>query len=423
MNLSDINRWWIEKRVPTELIGKKREALNEVLPLFEKRQILLIEGIRRVGKTTLMYQLIDHLIKKGISPYNILYFTFDIATMSPEDILKQYANALKKNLRKDKIYVFFDEIQKYDNWWDKIKILYDIYPNIKFCLSGSVSTLLKKKSRESLAGRVFTYLLNPLSFPEFLHFRNVEIDYNRIELFEDLLNAEIAQYLKTSGFIEAVLEQDESIIRKYFLETVFERIVYKDIPTVFGIEEPELLREIFKIISENPGAIIRFNSLASDLKRDRRTIERYISYLKNAFLVFQLSNYSSNMLTARKKNKKFYPSYTSFSYATTQSMIIDEALLGKMVEGAVASKLNAKFFYRNSRGNEVDIVYTKQREIIPIEVKFRNSIEKRTVKILKQFMKEFNCNRGIIISKHKKDTVETEVGTIHIIPFAEFLLT
>lgn len=424
MNLSDLNRWWFDKKVPAEFIGRRRDALNEVLPLFERKQILLIEGIRRVGKTTLMYQIIDDLIKRGISPFNILYFTFDISVVSPEDILKEYRNTvLKKDLRSEKIYVFFDEIQKFEEWWNTIKVLYDIYPNIKFCLSGSVSTLLKKKVRESLAGRVFTYFLKPLSFPEFLRFRNVKIDYNRMDLFEDLLAAEIVHYLKTSGFIEIITEQDDTIVRRYFLETVFERIVYMDIPRTFGIEEPELLKEIFKIISENPGAILHFASLANDLNRDRRTIEKYIGYLKNAFLIIQLFNYSPNMLTSRKKNKKFYPSYTAFSYVTTPNMLVKDAFLGKMVENVVASELNAKFFYRDPRGNEVDIIYAEQGEIIPVEVKFRNFIEKKAIKLLTRFMKEFKVNKGIIISKHEKNVIETEVGMVHVIPFVEFLLT
>ncbi len=423
MDLTTLNEWWRTKKVPKELKGKERDALKEILPITKKRQILLIQGIRRVGKTTLMYQIIDYLLSNGVSPYRILYFTFDLSVNSIEKILQEYQKTiLKKDFRNEKIYIFFDEIQKHKNWWNKIKILYDIYPNVKFFLSGSTSVLIEKNAKESLAGRVFTYHLKPLTFNEFLKFRNVEVNIDRINLFKNILDVELYQYLKTSGFVEVIHEKNDNIIQKYFSETITERIVFRDIPLSFNIDDPELLKELFKIIAENPGAIIRYSSLGNDLKRDRRTIEKYLYYLKASFLITSLYNYSTNMLTRRKKNKKFYPMFTAFSYSLMPNQLNNKAFLEKVIENLVVSEMNARFFYRNPQKEEIDIVYVAKNKPILIEVKYRTRIDSKTIKTMKKFMLQFNVSEGIIISEWSKETVQNKAGAIRVIPLMEFLL-
>ncbi len=217
MDLYLFNEWWRTGKVRDSLKGKRRRALNDALRFLSKRQILLIEGLRRVGKTTLMFQIIDYLLLKGVPPFRILYYTFDEEINSIEEIINLYKREiLKEELSKGKIYIFFDEVQKHKNWWNKIKILYDLYPNIKFFLSGSISTLIEAKSKESLAGRVFTYILKPLCFDEFLEFRKVKVDEERLNIYKDILSIELENYLKTSGFIEVIYKKDEIFIKRYF---------------------------------------------------------------------------------------------------------------------------------------------------------------------------------------------------------------
>ena len=420
MELHLLNEWWRTGKVRNSLKGRKRKALNDALNFLSKRQILLIEGLRRVGKTTLMFQIIDYLLSKGVPPLRILYYTFDEEVNSIEEIINVYKrDILRTDISKDRIYIFFDEIQKHKNWWDKIKILYDLYPNIKFFLSGSISTLIETKGKESLAGRVFTYILRPLEFEEFLEFRGVEVDKERTAIYKDTLSIELENYLKTSGFIEVIYEEDDVFIKRYFKESVFDRILYKDIPYSFNIDEPELLWKIFLIITKNPGMIIRYSELGNELKRDRRTIERYISYLEKSFLLLKLFNYSRNELSRRKKNKKFYPAQTSFSYSMNGN---DRRFIGKLVENLLVSVVQGKFFFRNVYKEEIDIIYKDKERIIPIEIKFRKKLNKGDIRTIKSFSLKFGVKKSIVVSEWDRGIIEENGIKIYIVPCVEFLL-
>ena len=126
----------------------KRSIFKELKKSISSRFIVQIIGLRRTGKTVLMLQLINSLIEDGVDPLKILYFTFDEEITKLDDLLNEFDKIT--DFRKNKVYVFLDEIQKLPNFESQIKIYYDLYPNIKFFISGSMSLFLKKKSRESL---------------------------------------------------------------------------------------------------------------------------------------------------------------------------------------------------------------------------------------------------------------------------------
>ena len=128
--LTLFNDWWITKKVKEGLLKPyKRPLFNEILRYLDDRQILLVTGLRRVGKTTLFYQLIQELVNKGVEPTKILYFSFDEESAEIDDLLKTYREkVLKAEFENTKIYIFLDEIQKTKDWQNKLKIYYDIYP-------------------------------------------------------------------------------------------------------------------------------------------------------------------------------------------------------------------------------------------------------------------------------------------------------
>lgn len=123
--------------------------------------------MRRTGKTTLFYQLIQSLIEQKINPKNILYFSFDESIEELRDLINFYQeNIVKKEIGKErhKYFIFLDEIQKLKDWQNKIKAIYDLYPNIKFFISSSASLNILLDAKESLAGRIFYFNLDILSF-------------------------------------------------------------------------------------------------------------------------------------------------------------------------------------------------------------------------------------------------------------------
>ncbi|MHA1843098.1 MAG: ATP-binding protein [Promethearchaeota archaeon] len=400
---------------------KKRLLFYELLKEIKSKQIIALIGLRRTGKTTILKQLIDHLIKFGkVKREQILFYSFDEEQPKIEDVINEYETKIGKDILKIKktIYIFLDEIQKLGNWQNQIKYYYDNYKNIKFFVSGSSSLFIKKHIRESLAGRIYEFVLRPLNFKEFLIFRDKEEIIKKSRLFQDNLKKEFLVYKKRQ-FIEIVNESEENVSR--YAKTICEKIIYQDIPKIFPIENEDLLMKILKIIASNPGLLSDYGSLSKELGISRTTLSNYFFYLEESFLIKKLYNFSRNMLTSEKKMKKFYLTTTSFFPALDSE--IDET---KLIENLIVSATNAKFFWRTPQKYEVDIILKEKKEILPIEIKYKKLIQKKDVQNLLRFCEKFNIKNAIMITKNELSEKEFKFKDkkikVKFIPAWKFLL-
>ncbi len=415
--LTRFNDWWTANSVNEIFLKEyKRPLFDKILDYIEERQILLVTGLRRVGKTTLFYQLIQKLLDDDVEPSRIIYFSFDQESGNIEEILETYKQkVLKKGFRElDKLYVFFDEIQKSENWQNKIKIYYDLYPNIKFFISGSASVNLERKSKESLAGRIYDFKLKPLSFREFLNFKGLKIQWDNLELYEEKIKPLFFDYLRKGGFPEIIDEEKDEKIRKYIRNSVIEKIIYKDLPVEFGIRDIELLKNLMRMIAENPGMILNYNKLSRDLKRSKKTIIDYISYLEYAMVVKIVYNYRKGFRVSSRKLKKLYLTNTGISFAFVDNFY-EKNFLEKIVENIVISTVNGTNYYRNSY--EIDLIM-KDKTLLPIEVKYGEA----ETKGMKKFLEEFDIKKGIIVTKEIGKEEKYNSGKIIFIPVQNFLL-
>lgn len=400
------NRWWNEK---IGLEFKPRIIYDEIKKYLDARQIIALTGLRGVGKTTLMLKIaLDYQEKKGVK--NVFYFSFDdFKEVRIQEVIDVYAKAMKKDLNKEEYMMLFDEIQKVENWEEQIKRIYDNHRNIKIIVSGSESLFVRKKSKESLAGRCFEFHIKPLKFSEYLHFKNREIE--DIELYKDEIVKEFENFILCSGFPELV-EENEEFISKYIKENIIEKIIYKDITEIFSIREPAIVEEIFKTILYNPGDMINIDALANDLKISRQTVSIYLDYLEKAFLIKKLYNFSRSMRKTQRKLKKYYPT------VLTPEVTNSREIMGKVFETMVVMNLDAEFFWRDAYKNEVDVIKIEKENVIPIEIKY-GKIE---VNPLKLFMKKFKVKKGMILSYETKDMIKWNESEIEIIPFYEYAL-
>ncbi|MBE0478969.1 ATP-binding protein [Candidatus Aerophobetes bacterium] len=424
MNLPTFNHWWRKGEVNQVLKGKPRKILREILPYVQRRQIIILKGLRRVGKTTLLYQIIDHLLKKeNVSPYRILYFSFDEEIENFDDITKTYQReVLREDLldTKERCYLFFDEIQKYEGWPEKLKILYDLYPHLKIFASGSAALTLTRGVKESLAGRFFEFEIEPLDFVEYLAFRKCHYERERINIFKEDILREFDLFLCNSGYIEMMDENNPEIIRRYFQQSIMERVIYRDIPEQFTIRDPEILFRILKIVASQPGMLVEYKSFSSDLNRDQRTISNYFEYLKWSFLVRAVYLFSTNLLTSEKKLKKHYLACPAFSLAL-HGQLSDE-FKSKLVENLFVSALKAKFFFRSLAKEEVDIILPVHRTLLPIEVKYRKRVKREDLSGLKSFMSRYKSDTGYLLSYDLEEEHTFSWGKISIVPAWKFLL-
>ena len=393
MDLYGFNPWWRDGKVPPDLLGRRRKVFGEVSKYFKHRQILLLTGLRRVGKTTLLYQMIDALLSKGTSPYSILYFSFDEMKYDLEDLVKQFEiEVLGTEISKKSVFLFFDEIHKLKDWVSKVKILYDMNPSAKIFLSGSAQIMMWKETRESLAGRFFDFVITPLDFDEYLEFKGVAIDRKRERIFENDLKRHMTAFLRSGGFIEA-LTLDEPTLRKYFKESLLQRVIFIDIPQTLKLDLPDLLEKLLMITASRPGFYLDYKNLGNDLKIDQRTISNYISYLEYALLIQKLYNYSKNLLTSEKKVKRLYLGNTAFTLALNPQ--VEFSLL---IEQFFINSFEARFFVRTPQKEEIDMILIGEKKILPVEIKIKERVGKEDVKKIFSFLERNSLARALLIT-------------------------
>ena len=411
--LEEFNHWWIDGKVDEELaLPFKRDIYPEIEKHLNKRFIVALTGLRRVGKTTTMYQLIQKLIEEKIDKTNILFFSFDETSAKFSEVLETYVEIQKKNFRGEKVYVFLDEIQKCGNWENEIKKHYDLYPKLKFIISGSESLFIRKKSKETLAGRIFEFTLTPFTFKEYLGFKGIKEENFK---YETKIKPLFIQFAENGGFPETFSFENERDTKNYIRALVVDKIVYKDIPLMFKLEDPEFLRVLLELIATNPGMYIDYQSLSKQFGKDRRVIKDYISYLKESFLINILGNYRKGSITTLRKKKRAYPNDTALIYLYKPR--IEEGFFGRVVETLAVNKLKATSFWKNV--DEVDIIYND----IPIEVKYQEKINKEDYRAVLNFMKKFKRKEGIIITKNNEEELRFDEGKIKLIPVWKWLLS
>ena len=249
--LSLLNDWWKSGKVKTELAKKyKRPIFEEAYKLLEKyKEVIILTGLRRVGKTTIIYQIIDRLLKH-VNPQNIIYFAFDYDVVEITSILNIYQKITGFNWKEEKIYLFLDEIQILPNWASQIKLIYDAFPNIHFIVSGSASLQLERQAMNNLTGRHFLIDVPVLSINEYYSLKHDKIISNT-KLFEIDIGLEFESYIR-KPFPELVKIDDEKRIYEYIQESIVSKIVSQDLLQEFNkVNIPMLnsLVEIFFLLS------------------------------------------------------------------------------------------------------------------------------------------------------------------------------
>ncbi|MBU4245755.1 MAG: AAA family ATPase, partial [Nanoarchaeota archaeon] len=213
--LSDWNPWWEHGKVPENLCGVKREKSDEIIHLESMKEIKIITGVRRSGKSTLLYHVIDNLLKKGVAPKDILLINFEdagIAHYTLDEIHERYMSELNPTYS---LHIFIDEVQKKEGWERWIRKKYDLRQAAGFFVSGSSSALLKKEYSTLLTGRNLSLEIFPLDFNEYLQFSGMKIENLKTITLEtqSKISFNLKKYIEFGGFPE-VFFNDESNKRR-----------------------------------------------------------------------------------------------------------------------------------------------------------------------------------------------------------------
>ncbi len=385
---------------------KKRYIFSELFKYLDHKNALIITGMRQVGKTTLMKQLYDKVAEPKLwydfeNPLDLLHFE-NINYDAIYEVLKNEAGAGNK-----RINVFIDEIQNFPEITKIIKYLIDKY-NVKFVVTGSSNYYLKNLFPESLSGRKFLFVLQPLSFSEYLFF-NDKID---IKEKSDVLNLKSSYslldykkyesdyqiYLDYGGFPEVVTTADNST-KKLILKNIFASFFEKDIKVLSDIKDIRELRDLILMLVPRTGNILDVTKISNELEINRVKIYGYLELLQGVFFIRLIPKYSKSVDRTVAGGRKVY-------FADTGLLnIIGKVNDGQLFENAIANQLSfyGDLFYYNKRSiSEIDFILNKE---IAFEVKLKSSVS--DLKKLEKNTTDVGLDQYYLISKNFSETERT----------------
>jgi len=436
------NPWWINKQIP-DVYNKmaKRLYFKLFYPfVIEKniRRALVLMGPRRVGKTVMLFHSIQQLLAEQINPQKIFFIGIDnpiYVHLSLEDIL----NLCKQSLNQDNLngcYVFFDEIQYLKDWERHLKVLVDSYPETKFIVSGSAAAALKWHSTESGAGRFTDFMLPPLTFQEYIHLKGMEhliydgkIHYGESQipycLTHDIkaLNKEFVHYLNFGGYPEVVLsEKIQSDMGRYVKNDIVDKVLLRDLPSLYGIKDVQELNRFFTYIAYNTGNEFSYETMGKESGIQKDTLKKYLEYLEAAFLIKVLNKVDVNAKRLKRVTSfKVYLTNPSLRTALFSPITETDNEMGNMVETAVLSqwmhreKLDLTYSrWKEGRNEgEVDLVLVDDKKYKPlwgVEIKWSNRYFEKPneLKSLILFCKSNNFQNALVTSIDNLGTKEID---------------
>ncbi len=288
------NPWWDSGYTPPEQISRPLLEI-QLFQWIDNPAVILLTGLRRTGKTTLLKCLADHLINtKDIKKEKVFYLSMDdyqLQSYSIIDIIDEYRK-LHRLAYEEKIYLLLDEITYKENFRLQFKNLYDKGNCKIFASSSSASALRDQKG--SLTGRERILEVHPLDFNEYLRFSNIQLK----KADEGLLEAHFEDYMQMGGMPEYVLTKD----RTYLTELVND-ILYKDIIAFHKIKSPEMIRDYFALLMERVGKQISLNKIAHILGISPDSAKRYLSLFVDCYLIYLIPRQGklNEMLLSPKK--------------------------------------------------------------------------------------------------------------------------
>ena len=448
------NPWWASGNVQQTYQDMSKRLYFDLFYPFVKetdiKRAVVLMGPRRVGKTVMMYHTIQELIKENIAPQKIFFIGIDnpiYMHLSLEDILL----LAKEAVQLDSIegcFVFFDEIQYLKDWERHLKVLVDSYPKTKFVVSGSAAAALRLQSSESGAGRFTDFMLPPLTFHEYIHLKGLHhlvqpktIIYNGIEIpffithDNKAFNEEFFHYLNFGGYPEVVLsEKIQSDMGRYVKNDIVDKVLLRDLPSLYGIKDVQELNSFFSYLAYNTGNEFSFERLGKDSGIAKEIIKKYLEYLEAAFLIKVIHKIDDNAKKFKRVTSfKVYLTNSSLRTALFSPIVATDKETGNMVETAIFSQwmhrenLDLKYArWKMGRSEgEVDIVLLDNKLFKPqwcVEIKWSNRyVEKpQELNSLLYFCKQNNFKATLVTTIDISDNKTIEEINITYVPAAVY---
>ncbi len=410
----------------------QRLLLGELMKWIDRKEILAIKGPRQSGKTTLLKMLKNQLVAdKKIMEENIVFITFEERDILEKFSLdpKRYIQSFIGDKQEKRFYFLIDEFQYLPNGGQILKMLYDVFDNVKFIITGSSSLELVDKTAKFLVGRIFFFYLWQLNFAEFIKTKSIQLsnayqersdqannfiaegkDFSAAsDIFISDLEKVFQEYAVWGGY-PAVVQAPNSETKNIILKNIYNTYIDKDIIELLKISDHSKFKKLISVLSAQIGNLANYNSLSQDTGTYFKKLKHYLSILEETYIISLLKPFFSNKISELKKNPKVYfidSGLRNYIIGGTGGDLMLRQDLGSIMENAAFSQLKFKEeifgeikYWRTAGKAEVDFVIEKHNEIMPIEVKYATFNSPQITRGFRSFIQEYRPKRALVLTKN-----------------------
>lgn len=361
------NPWWKNKSFQFNIFS--RNVLSELIKNLSNDKILALVGSRQVGKTSLLYLLIEHLLKI-VKSTNIFYFNLDDfevrSLFSSGNTFLQYIQA--DNEIK---YVFIDEVQRLENPGIFLKSIHDLNLNLKIIVSGSSHLELRAKLKEFLVGRLRQLEIPRLTFSEM------------INLSPNIPQKSILESMMLYGSYPEIAKQDNVEEKKLLLNDIYQTYLQKDVADFAKIENIDAFNKLLILLAAQIGSLLNIHHLAKTLRVSARKITNYLDVLEGTFIIKRLYPFFQNYKKEISKTPKIYfmdlglrnlllANWQSLELRSDQGALFENLVFLELYNQDIY-KLKHYHFWRTTNQTEIDFIIEDGTTLKAIEAKYSNN--------------------------------------------------
>jgi predicted AAA+ superfamily ATPase len=392
-------------------------------------------GVRRSGKSTYMFQIIEKLLADGVSQQNILYMNFfddrlhDLRADNLALIAEAYYSIYPEKKNSETVYCFFDEIQAVPGWEPFIDRLMRT-EKCEVYLTGSSARMLSREIATQMRGRALSWEIFPFSFREFLDCKKIGSEGALSTKQRLLVQKAFDEYMEVGGFPEVAALGRNMRIKTH--QEYFHAILFRDLVERHDVSHPKAVSDLAHRLVNNTASLYTVNSLTGYLhslghKAPKSAVSDYIEWFEDAYFLFTVRIFDASLARANTNPKKIYCVDHALVASVSSGILLNSGhLLENIVFTALRQSHQEIYYYKTKNGREVDFIVPARGQghvlIQVCESLAEPQTRKRETAALNEAMAELGLKTGIIVTRNADELIAADTGTIEVIPAWRFLL-
>lgn len=392
-------------------------------------------GVRRSGKSTYMFQVIERLFSSGVSRENILYLNFfddrlhNLGQEGLGQITEAYYSLYPEKKNNETVYCFFDEIQAFSGWEPFVDRLMRT-EKCEVYLTGSSARMLSKEIATQMRGRALSWEMFPFSFAEFLDYKEIESAATQSTKKRLLVQKAFEEYWETGGFPEvAGLSRD---LRIKTHQEYFHAILFRDLVERHDVSHPKAVSDLAHWLVDNTASHYSVNSLTGHLKSlghkaPKSSVSDYLEWFEDAYFMFTVRIFDASLARSNTNPKKIYCIDHALVTSIASGVLVNSGhLLENLAFTALRRLYPEIYYYKTKTGREVDFIVParkRARRLVQVcESLAEPGTRKREIAALNEAMAELGLKSGTIVTRSEEERIDVGGGTIEVVPTWRFLL-